>query len=291
MTTSWFQHTKTSSIRCRVISKLRDYTKHYSDVIMSTMASRISGASIVCSTVCSGADQRKHQSSASLACVRGIHRWRLGSLHKGPVLRKMLPFDDVVMRFLFDELKFDRRLQCHSDWQNSKVKSHACETFHDMIRFLMEYWTGHVNLAVLTCSDSFTATLSSGSRHRYSLTPPVKMTAIFADDNFKCTRHYPNQYWPSSQTRVHAAPGRWVKSTFWHPIFKKRCGDLSEMIAYQSANSGYRHQVLLIPALILARQPCWVSRPISQIRAPPGGLSRTSGKLWQDYSNCYMLWT
>ena len=29
------------------------------------------------------------------------------------------------------------------------------------------------------------------------------------------------------------------------------------------------------------------NRPVSQIRAPPGGLSRTSGKLWQDYSNCY----
>ena len=36
----------------------------------------------------------------------------------------------------------------------------------------------------------------------------------------------------------------------------------------------------------------WIcNRPVSQIRAPPGSLSRTSGKLWQDYSNCYMLWT
>ena len=33
------------------------------------------------------------------------------------------------------------------------------------------------------------------------------------------------------------------------------------------------------------------NRPVSQIRAPPGGLSRTSGKLWQDYSNWYMFWT
>ena len=31
--------------------------------------------------------------------------------------------------------------------------------------------------------------------------------------------------------------------------------------------------------------------PVSQIRAPSGGLSRTSGKLWQDYSNCCMFWT
>ena len=33
------------------------------------------------------------------------------------------------------------------------------------------------------------------------------------------------------------------------------------------------------------------NRPVSQIRAPSGGLSRTSRKLWQDYSNCYMFWT
>ena len=39
------------------------------------MASQITAVSSVCSTVCSGADQRKHQSSAPLAFVRGIHRW------------------------------------------------------------------------------------------------------------------------------------------------------------------------------------------------------------------------
>ena len=43
------------------------------------------------------ADQRKHQSSASLAFVRGIHRWPVNSPHKWPVTRKMFPFDDVVM--------------------------------------------------------------------------------------------------------------------------------------------------------------------------------------------------
>ena len=56
---------------------------HYSEVIMSTMASQITGVSIVYSTVCSGADQRKYQSSASEAFVRGIHRWPVNSLHKG----------------------------------------------------------------------------------------------------------------------------------------------------------------------------------------------------------------
>ena len=49
------------------------------------------------SSVCWGADQRKHQSSASSAFVREIHRWPLDSPHKRPVSRKMFPFDDVIL--------------------------------------------------------------------------------------------------------------------------------------------------------------------------------------------------
>ena len=47
---------------------------HYIDFIMITMASQITSLTIVYSTVYSDADQRKHQSSASLAFVWGIHR-------------------------------------------------------------------------------------------------------------------------------------------------------------------------------------------------------------------------
>ena len=64
---------------------------------MTTMASQITSISIVYLTVCSGPDQRKDQSSASLAFVRGIHRWPVNSSHKRPVTRKMVPFDDVIM--------------------------------------------------------------------------------------------------------------------------------------------------------------------------------------------------
>ena len=63
-------------------------TFHYNDVITSAMASQITGATIVYSTVCPGADQRNHQSSASLAIVSGIHRSPVNSPHKGPVTRK-----------------------------------------------------------------------------------------------------------------------------------------------------------------------------------------------------------
>ena len=40
---------------------------------------------------------RKHQSSASLAYVRGIHRWPVNSPHKGPVTREMFPIDGAIM--------------------------------------------------------------------------------------------------------------------------------------------------------------------------------------------------
>ena len=72
---------------------------HYSDVILDVMASQITSLAIVFSTVYSGGDQRKHQSSASLAfkLMWGIHRGPVNSPQKGLVTRKMFPFDDVIM--------------------------------------------------------------------------------------------------------------------------------------------------------------------------------------------------
>ena len=70
---------------------------HYCDVIMGSVASQITSLTIVYSPVYSDADQSKHQSSASLAFVWGIHRGPMNSPHKGPVTRKMLLFDDVIM--------------------------------------------------------------------------------------------------------------------------------------------------------------------------------------------------
>ena len=65
---------------------------HYSDAIMSAMATQITRPTFVYSVVYSGADQRRHQSSASLAFVQKIHRWPVNSPHKEPVTRKMFPF-------------------------------------------------------------------------------------------------------------------------------------------------------------------------------------------------------
>ena len=59
---------------------------------MNTMASGITSLTIVYSTVYSGSDQRKHQSSAPLAFVSGIHRWTQMASNT-----EMFPFDDVIM--------------------------------------------------------------------------------------------------------------------------------------------------------------------------------------------------
>ena len=71
--------------------------KHCNNVIMGAIAYQITSPTIVYSTVYSDADERKHQSSASLAFLRGIHRWPVNSPHKWPVTRKMFPFDDAIM--------------------------------------------------------------------------------------------------------------------------------------------------------------------------------------------------
>ena len=70
---------------------------HHTGVIMSAMAPQITSVSIVRSTVYSGDNQRKHQSSASLAFVRGNHRGPVNFPYKGPVTLQMFPFDDNIM--------------------------------------------------------------------------------------------------------------------------------------------------------------------------------------------------
>ena len=79
---------------------------HDSDVIMGAMASQITSLTLVYSTVYSGADKKQHKSTASLAFVRGIHRWPVDSPHKWPIARKMFPFNDVIMQRFSDYCKF-----------------------------------------------------------------------------------------------------------------------------------------------------------------------------------------
>ena len=136
---------------------------------MSAMAPQINGVSIVCSTnLCSGEDQRKHQSPASLAFVRGIQRWPVNSLHKGPITRKMFPFDDVIMRGLvmrnFDvsyEISMNNLLI--KRWFEMPWRQYNCTMVRQVIfswhfrwlkipRYNMQIWC-HYNEFKIACSS------------------------------------------------------------------------------------------------------------------------------------------
>ena len=99
--------------------------QHYDDVRMGAIVSQITSLTIVYSIVYSDADQRKHQSSASLAFVRVIHRGPVNFPHKWPVTRKMFPLDDVIMatawlpKFLPSN-GHNCFLACYSIWADSE---------------------------------------------------------------------------------------------------------------------------------------------------------------------------
>ena len=104
---------------------------HYNDVIMCAMASQITSHTIVYSTVSSDSDQIKHQSSASLAIVLGIHRWPVNSPHKLPVRRKIFPFDDIIMLLLLHSIymvewlwQSDTHILAHSKRETIKLVSY-----------------------------------------------------------------------------------------------------------------------------------------------------------------------
>ena len=82
------------------------------------MASLITGVSFIYAVVWSGADDRNHQSSASLVCVQGIHQSPVNSPHKGPVTRKMFPFDNVIviLKYAHGLWRWSLRPDVVKDW-------------------------------------------------------------------------------------------------------------------------------------------------------------------------------
>ena len=108
---------------------------HYIDIMMGAKASQITSLTIVYSTVYSGADQRKYQSSASLAFVRGIHRGPVNSPHKGPVTLKMFPFDVVIVDAVW----------------SSTVRMHTVLALNSLVpgKYGCDFWNANFNLALL----------------------------------------------------------------------------------------------------------------------------------------------
>ena len=123
---------------------------HYSNVTMSTMASQITNLMIVHSTIYSGTNQRKHHSSTSLVFVRKIHRWPVNSPHEGPVMRKMFPFDYVIIANLFShtQLFHWRSVEKHSRriWVKKWTESwwhNQNKIMHNRTIFLMTSSSGN----------------------------------------------------------------------------------------------------------------------------------------------------
>ena len=104
---------------------------------MSPMASRITCFSVVYPTFCSGTDQRKHESSASLAFVRGIHRWPVNSPNKERATRKVFPFDDAIMYLI----RPCHRLSMMTAMHHFSVCSSTCKHVHMSAR--MSYVPRH----------------------------------------------------------------------------------------------------------------------------------------------------
>ena len=138
--------------------------KYYSYVIMGAMASLITSLAIVYSTVYWGADQRKHQSSASLVFVQGIHRWPVKFPHKGPVTRKMFSFDYVIM---YSGRKSPSGRSLSGRCQSGRChRSHILKIFADPVRcqfnsvsvqtcvyeFHQELWNAYADLHILPCA-------------------------------------------------------------------------------------------------------------------------------------------
>ena len=99
-----------------------NFAFHCYDVIMSAMASQITSPAIIYSSVYSGADQRKHQSSVSLGFVRGIRRWPVNSPHKGPVTRNFFPFDEAIMSILIMWFWSSHKLINSSMWKTKAAR-------------------------------------------------------------------------------------------------------------------------------------------------------------------------
>ena len=97
---------------------------------MTMLASQITSLAVVYSIVYWGVDQRKHQSSASLAFVWEIQRGPVNFPQKWPVTRKIFPFDDVIM----DEFAVEVWHHYSDVIMGSNHQPHDCSLNHSFRR-------------------------------------------------------------------------------------------------------------------------------------------------------------
>ena len=177
---------------------------------MCAMTSQITCVTIVYSTVCSGTDQRKHQNSAALAFVRGIHRWPVNSPHKGPVTRKMIPFDDVIMSLF--HMIMDLVLWTTVTWTNHSSLTMPCAP---MVFARGKFrWGFLIHLELKCVSDSLHSESASTSSRSFS-----RMTCAFLCF-VQCGMGNPNLFSNDSLNRTKSLRfrGEWLPMN-WVQLF------------------------------------------------------------------------
>ena len=164
---------------CRLRFPKSNLHINYSDVIMGTMASQITSFTIVYSTVYSDIDQRKHQSSASLTFVRGNHRWPVNSPHKGPVTRKMFPFDNVILIVTFCTTFLNYHFQKYFDGNWNEI----CTCFYySLFWFCVSLWSHIVvNVTNGTPQSKFGRVLRIQRKFATELWPPEQFVTFQRD--------------------------------------------------------------------------------------------------------------
>ena len=152
---------------------------NYGDVIMDAMASQITSLTTVYSTVDSGAHQRKYQSSASLAFVRGIHRWPVNSLHKWPVTQKMFPFPDDIMKQSNTMESFAGSYQWGRSYSQLNILRHEKSIIMAIRYVYRTFMAFNINTTQKIYKKSHIATIR-GSIHLTSRRWKKKRTAILS---------------------------------------------------------------------------------------------------------------
>ena len=133
---------------------------NYSDIIMSAMTSQMTSVTIVYS----GADQRKHQTSASQAFVRGIHQRPMNSPHQGPVTQKMFTFDDDIIFGAWHEewCREHRIFHPSQDWPHAlRALQGPFHRIYELIIQILQIFLLHFLEKLLSDQDITTAQSSS----------------------------------------------------------------------------------------------------------------------------------
>ena len=141
--------------------------------MMSAMAPQITGVTIIYPIVCSGTDERKHQSFASLAFVRGVHLWPMNWPHKTPVTRKRFPFVDVIMICQIVGYHIRGKWLIHDPKHHKDNKSQNLE------------------------HDTYNQTAAS-----QTIIPPKLVTWNTIECRYTATKYYPHRWDGSGRTQI-----------------------------------------------------------------------------------------